>query len=87
MQLTGIHIPDSAIYSSRSIRSLLAHIVKRPKAVKLFDALAEREDLVTLPNVKIFNRRITPIDKEKNVGRWKIIEKELLSRGLPVTGQ
>lgn len=86
MQLTGIRIPDSAINSAHTVRSLLTQITLKPKPAKLFDALAERRDLVELPNVKIFNRRITPIDQEKMVGRWKIIEKELSSRGLPLTG-
>ena len=39
-----------------------------------------------LPNVKVYDRRITPIDKEKMVGRWKVIERELIERDLPVTG-
>jgi hypothetical protein len=86
MQLTGIRISDSAMNSTRTARSLLTHITQKPKPAKLFDALVERQDLVSLPNVKIFNRRITPIDQEKMVGRWKIIEKELNSRGLPLTG-
>lgn len=86
MQLTGIRISDSAMNSTNTVRSLLTRITQKPKPAKLFDALAERQDLVSLPNVKIFNRRITPIDREKMVGRWKIIEKELNSRGLPLTG-
>ncbi len=86
MQLTGIRIPDSAMNTSHTVRSLLIHITQKPKPAKLFDALAEKQDLIALPNVKIFNRRITPIDKEKMVGRWKVIEKELSSRGLPLTG-
>jgi hypothetical protein len=45
-----------------------------------------KEHLLELPNVKIYDRRITPIDKEISVGRWKLIEEELKSRGLPVTG-
>jgi hypothetical protein len=72
--------------SSHTIRSLLTHITQKPKPATVFDALAERSDLVNLPNVMIYNRRITPIDKEKMVGRWKVIEKELNSRGLPITG-
>lgn len=27
------------------------------------------------------------MDKEKEVGRWKVIEKELQDRGLPVLGK
>jgi hypothetical protein len=86
MQLTGIRIPDSAISLTHTARSLLTDITQKPKPATVFDALVERSDLVDLPNVKVFNRRITPIDKEKMVGRWKIIEKELNNRGLPLTG-
>jgi hypothetical protein len=50
------------------------------------DTLLENEELTSLPNVKVYDRRVTPIDKEKAVGRWKVIEKELNERGLPVTG-
>ncbi len=38
------------------------------------------------PNVMILSRRETPVDKEKEVGRWKLIERELRARGLPVLG-
>jgi hypothetical protein len=57
-----------------------------PKPKKLVDEIERREDLLKLPNVKVFNRRITPIDKEIWQGRWKVIEDELVERGLPVTG-
>ncbi|KEF58864.1 uncharacterized protein A1O9_03707, partial [Exophiala aquamarina CBS 119918] len=39
------------------------------------------------PNVMVLSRRETPVDKEKEVGRWKLIEKELIERGLPVLGR
>jgi hypothetical protein len=39
-----------------------------------------------LSNVRVFPRRVTPIDKEQMVGRWKIIVKELEKRELPITG-
>jgi hypothetical protein len=38
------------------------------------------------PNVMVLHRRETPVDKEKEVGRWKVIKQELTSRGLPVLG-
>ncbi|KAI9651868.1 MAG: hypothetical protein M1831_007533 [Alyxoria varia] len=50
----------------------------------------ENKDMVTLfdlPNVTFSGRRITPVDKEKQVGRWKVIEDELESRNLPVLGK
>jgi hypothetical protein len=58
----------------------------KPKPQKLAQSLAANEQLMSLPNVKIMGRRMTPIDKEKEIGRWKIIEEELTRRGLPVTG-
>jgi hypothetical protein len=57
-----------------------------PKARKVTEALEQIEALDELPNVKIYNRRVTPIDQEKSVGRWKVIEAELEKRGLPVIG-
>ena len=60
--------------------------MRRPEPKKLADALRLNPELVTLPNVEIMDRRHTPIDKEKEVGRWKIIEQELKRKGLPVTG-
>jgi hypothetical protein len=45
------------------------------------------ESLTQQSNLLIFHRRETPVDKEKEVGRWKVIEKELTARGLPVLGR
>ena len=44
-------------------------------------------ELTKLPNVRILMRRETPVDRDKAVGRWKVIEKELKARGLPVLGR
>jgi len=41
---------------------------------------------VSVPNVSVYSKRQTPIDKEQQIGRWKIIEEELIRRDLPVTG-
>ncbi|KAI9700777.1 MAG: hypothetical protein M1836_002146 [Candelina mexicana] len=87
MQLTGIHIPDVKIQGITTVNSLLNTLIRPPKPKKLMDALVENERLAGLPNVKVFDRRITPIDREKSVGRWKVIERELERRELPVTGR
>lgn len=42
---------------------------------------------VEAPNVTVHARRQTPVDREISVGRWKVIEEELVRRGLPVTGK
>lgn len=59
---------------------------QQPKAKKLADELEKKQKLGVLPNVRVHSRKITPIDKEKELGRWKVIEEELKKRGLPVTG-
>jgi hypothetical protein len=87
MQLTGIRIPDPVIKTSNSAQALLRHLITPPKPNKVIDALKQRADLVELPNVSIYSRRQTPVDKERKVGRWKVIEKELRDRGLPVFGK
>ena len=86
MQLTGLRIPDSAIKLAKTAQALLAHLVKPQKPRKLIDALKQKEELLNLPNVSVYAKRITPIDKHKSVGRWKVIEQELIERDLPVTG-
>ncbi|OAX78336.1 hypothetical protein ACJ72_07357 [Emergomyces africanus] len=88
-QLTGYRIPDPEIAKmtkpSRVVNFLLE--VSKPKPKKLAEQLLKDKRLTSLPNVKIMDRRYTPIDKEKEIGRWKIIEEELTKRGLPVTGR
>lgn len=86
MQLTGRRLADPDIGSIDDIRALLTHLVKKPKPKKLVETLFAN-DAVDLPNVDILERRYTPIDKEKEIGRWKVIERELKARGLPVTGK
>ena len=58
-----------------------------PKPKNIAETLKMKETLASLPNLKIMDRRETPVDKEKEVGRWKIIEAELKERGLPVLGR
>lgn len=86
MQLTGIRIPDPAISDLTSAKMLLGYLVKKPKPKKLADRLIANDNIISIPNLHIMDRRYTPIDREKEVGRWKIIEKELIKRDLPVTG-
>lgn len=72
--------------STNDVQTLLSHIVRAPKPRKLSEALQMKEELLNLPNVSVLENRITSVDKEKAVGRWKVIEKELMERDLPVTG-
>lgn len=86
MQLTGQRIPDPAIQDINSAKALYQQLITKPKPKKLAERLTLNEQLVEAPNVQLRHRRWTPIDKEKEVGRWKVIEKELKERDLPVTG-
>ncbi|KFY59076.1 hypothetical protein V496_05807 [Pseudogymnoascus sp. VKM F-4515 (FW-2607)] len=86
LQLTGIRLSDSNINASKNASDLLGFMATPPKPKKVIEALAQRHTLFDLPNVKVHARRVTPVDKEKSVGRWKVIEKELEARGLPVLG-
>ena len=86
MQLTGIHIPDSSINVITNVGSLLEKLVQRPKLRKLAQELPEAvlSRGLELPNVKFMPRKITEIDRETEVGRWKVIKAELKRKGLPV---
>jgi hypothetical protein len=86
-QLTGHFIPDVKLAAARTPRELITvalTITKRGK--KLAEVLEEQKALAALPNVTVHSRRVTPIDREVAVGRWKVIEEELQKRDLPVTG-
>jgi hypothetical protein len=87
--LTGFRIADPVLARARTLRSIYIYQLGaiRPGPKNLAETLATKTELVSLPNVKIMGRRETPVDKEKAVGRWKVIEAELRSRGLPVLGR
>ncbi|KAF9873425.1 hypothetical protein CkaCkLH20_09238 [Colletotrichum karsti] len=85
-QLTGHYIHDAKLAQMKTVGHLIAAVVKPPKPAKVIEAIYAQGSLPELPNVKLSHRRITPIDKEKAVGRWKVIQEELEKRGLPVTG-
>ncbi|KAK3381912.1 ribosomal subunit 39S-domain-containing protein [Podospora didyma] len=83
--LTGHMVPDAKLLIVKTAGDLVAQVVTPPQPKKLIEVL-EASELPTLPNVQMFPRRVTPVDKEKMVGRWKIITKELQQRDLPIIG-
>lgn len=85
-QLTGHRIPDGKLLGAATIDSFLQLLLEPPKTLKLAQLVEAKAVFKDLPNVRMFPRRVTPIDKEQMVGRWKIIVKELEKRELPVTG-
>ena len=86
MQLTGNRIPDPVIQDSKAVGELLERLSAPPKPKKLVEAIQRDRKFEKIPNVKVYNRRVTPVDKEKEVGRWKVIEYALHERGLPIVG-
>ena len=85
MQLTGRRIPDPGISAIATPTSLLVHLARQPKPKNIAEALLSSNRVTELGNVQIFDRRYGPIDRETEMGRWKIITEELEKRGLPVT--
>lgn len=86
MQLTGMRISDPVIAESNTAGLLLLKITKREQPKKLAERLEQNHTLSKLSNVKVSGTRVTPIDRERQVGRWKVIEQKLLDKNLPVTG-
>ena len=84
MQLTGTRIADPVIPRLTTAAQLLKHLIKPPPAKRLMNDLVENEKLYSLPNVELWEKRYTEKDKEVEIGRWKLIEAELLKRGLPL---
>ncbi|KAF3064139.1 hypothetical protein GL218_01024 [Daldinia childiae] len=86
-QLTGQLVHDHQLSGITDVRSLLHAVQKPPKLKTLTQEIQERrQDLVQLPNVSFATKRITRGDREKAVGRFKLIEEELKKRDLPLVG-
>ncbi|KAK5680462.1 hypothetical protein LTS10_007390 [Elasticomyces elasticus] len=86
LQLTGKRLPDPAVSLSTTLADLYNHLQLKEQPKKLAQTPQMQRIKLSTPNVKVFTNRQTPIHKEKEIGRWKIIEEELVRRDLPVTG-
>ncbi|KAI8628528.1 ribosomal subunit 39S-domain-containing protein [Xylariaceae sp. FL1651] len=86
-QLTGQLIPDHQLESITTVQTLLHTLKKPPKPATLTQEIQKRrQDLLELPNVTIATKRVTRGDKEKALGRFKLMQEELEKRNLPVHG-
>lgn len=86
MQLTGHRIGDPTISSANTLGDLY-NTLKTKEPPKRLAKTPEMKRLdANAANVVVHSGRRTPIHKEKEIGRWKIIEDELIARDLPVTG-
>ncbi|KAE8374954.1 ribosomal subunit 39S-domain-containing protein [Aspergillus bertholletiae] len=83
-QLSGHYLPDPVIHSLATVGQAVeyVHSALNPKPKKLADYLANSQGLNNLPNVKVFAKKQMPMDRDEELGRKKVIEAELRSRGL-----
>ena len=86
LQLTGHRISDPIISNAKTLADLHAALKTKEPPKRLAKTDQMKRLGANIPNVVVHASRRTPIHKEKDVGRWKIIEDELLARDLPVTG-
>ncbi|KAE8308390.1 ribosomal subunit 39S-domain-containing protein [Aspergillus transmontanensis] len=83
-QLSGHYLPDPVVHSVATVGQVVEYVqsVLNPKPKKLADHLANSQGLQNLPNVKVFAKKQRPMDRDEELGRKKVIEAELRSRGL-----
>ncbi|EIT79620.1 hypothetical protein AO1008_04648 [Aspergillus oryzae 100-8] len=83
-QLSGHYLPDPVVHSVATVGQVVEYVqsVLNPKPKKLADYLANSQGLQNLPNVKVFAKKQKPMDRDEELGRKKVIEAELRSRGL-----
>jgi len=81
-------VSDHVVYRSQTVNDLIHQLAVPPPPKTLFDTLRSQHTRLDSPmNVEMQGRRRTPVDKEKELGRWKLIEQELRERDLPVVGR
>ncbi|KAF2398275.1 hypothetical protein EJ06DRAFT_558131 [Trichodelitschia bisporula] len=86
MRRTGLTLADPIIQNCATAGALFNRITEKPKPQKLVEAIEVDKRLTKLPNVKVIPKRVGLVEKETQVGRWKIIKEELAKRGLSETG-
>ncbi|KAI9700952.1 MAG: hypothetical protein M1820_006597 [Bogoriella megaspora] len=84
MVLTGIIPSDPLIQRCKTAHDLYLNFIQKPKPTKLAETLLSDPRLVESDNVSISAHKINLVDKERSIGRWKVIERELHERDLPV---
>ncbi|KAI0184261.1 ribosomal subunit 39S-domain-containing protein [Xylaria flabelliformis] len=86
-QLTGQLVPDHQLPSTTTVQALLRVLKKPLKPATLNEEIQKRHpDLLELPNVTVAAKRVTRGDKEKALGRFKIMQEEFKKRDIPGIG-
>ena len=83
MQLSGHRLSDHAMSTATTVGDLYAAFKTKEKSKKLVDTDQLQHIKTNLPNVAVYPRKRTVAAKEAEVGRWKLIQAEMFSRGLP----
>ncbi|KAI5360855.1 putative ribosomal protein L50, mitochondria [Septoria linicola] len=86
MQLSGKRLPDIQMNNASTLSDLYEAFKVKEKSKRLHEAPQVEQLAQTLPNVTVHKSRRTPVHKERQIGRWKVIEEELEMRDLPIFG-
>ncbi|CAD0082618.1 unnamed protein product [Aureobasidium vineae] len=81
-----MQIPDIIMHKASTLKDFQQAILTKPKPKKLSFALLGNPELMANTNIQVRGGRQTSVHKDRAVGRWKVIEEELVNRGLPVFG-
>lgn len=81
-----MQIPDIVMHRATTLKDFQQAILTKPKPKKLAFTLLANEELMANRNIQVRGGRQTPVHKDRAVGRWKLIEEELVNKGLPVFG-
>ena len=81
-QILGLRIPDPQVASINDISSLLGVLVQKPKPRKLAKEIKKDMRLQGLKNLKMFGTRWKDDQKDIEMGRAKVIWRELRKRGI-----
>ncbi|KAF2761214.1 hypothetical protein EJ05DRAFT_508400 [Pseudovirgaria hyperparasitica] len=94
MQQTGRIIPDPIIHEVRTAGALFAHMrqqntqTQTTKSTKTQNGTARVADVMRTrelaANVHVSSRRRTMQSRESAIGRWKVVQKALMERHLPL---
>jgi hypothetical protein len=81
-------VPDHSIQGITDVSALLNTLLRpEPAKTVTLEIQKQRQDLLELPNVTFAKKRVTKGDKDKAVGRFKLIERELAARDLRMKPQ
>lgn len=85
MQLTGNRVPDILISNAKDFQQLHKAFATKEAPKKLHDT-RELQQLGDVANIQVHASRRTRVHRDKEIGRWKLIEEEMNVRNMPTRG-